>query len=234
MQDSRREEMLQRKEPVEVFCSYAREDKDLCDQLRKHLRPLERQGQLTFWYDRLINAGTDRAEVIDEHLSAASLILLLISSNFMDADYCYGIERQRALEKHRANEARVIPILLRPVDWQGAPFAHLQPLPINGKPITKWENRDEAFLSVAIGIRQVIKELQSLSLSAPHATLPSVWNIPYTRNSLFVGREDILSRLYQNFHGPSLRPQAISGLGGIGKSQIAVEYAYRHHQEYQA
>lgn len=233
MQDSRREENLERKEPLKVFCSYAHEDETLREQLYKHLRLLERQGQLTLWHDRLISAGTDRAEVIDEHLSAAPLILLLISSNFMDADYCYGVEMQRALEKHQANEACVIPILLRPVDWQDARFAHLQPLPINGKPITKWGNRDDAFLSVAIGIRQIIKELQSLSLSAPHITLPSVWNIPYTRNSLFVGREDILLRLYQNFHRPSLLPQAIIGLGGIGKSQIAVEYAYRHSQEYQ-
>jgi tetratricopeptide (TPR) repeat protein len=234
MPDSRREEMLERKKPLEVFCSYARADEALCEKLRTHLSSLERQGLLTVWYDRFINAGTDRAGAINEHLSTASLILLLISSDFIDADYCYGIEMQRALEKHRMNEARVIPILLRPVDWQDAPFAHLQPLPINRKPITKWENRDEAFLSIATGIRQVIKEVQSLSLSAPHTTLPSVWNIPSPRNFLFVGREDILARLYRNFHGASQRPQAISGLGGIGKSQIAVEYAYRHSQEYRA
>ncbi len=235
MQDSRREETLQREKPLEVFCSYAREDEALCDQLRKHLRLQERQGRLTFWYNRLINAGTDRVEVIEKRLSAASLILLLISPNFIDADYCYGIEMQRALEKHQANEARVIPILLRPVDWQGAPFARLQPLPINGKPITTWSNRDEAFASVAASIRQTIEDLPRLAVHAPRTSLPSVWNIPYPHNAFFTGREDILSQLHEKFHmaGVSLQPQAISGLGGIGKTQIAIEYAYRHRQDYQ-
>jgi TIR domain len=154
MQDFSREEKLQRKEPLKVFCSYAHEDETLREHLYKHLRLLERQGLLTLWHDRLISAGTDWARTIDANLSSASLILLLISPDFLASDYCYGIEMRRALERHNANEARVIPILLRPVDWQGAPFAHLQPLPFNGKPITSWKNRDDAFTNVAIGIRQ--------------------------------------------------------------------------------
>ena len=68
------------------------------------------------------------------------MILLLISADFLASDYCYGIEMQRALQRHQANEARVIPILLRSVDWKGAPFEHLQALPTGAKPITSWSN----------------------------------------------------------------------------------------------
>jgi len=124
--------------PVEVFYSYAHEDEAFRTTLEKHLSLLRRQGVITAWHDRHILPGTDWAQAIDEHLESASVILLLISADFLASDYCYGVEMQRALERHQANEARVVPILLRPVDWHGAPFAHLQALPTDVKPITSW------------------------------------------------------------------------------------------------
>src|SRR6266568_1087976 len=223
--------------PVEVFYSYAHEDEAFRNELEKHLSLLRRQGLITAWYDRLILSGTDWAQAIDEHLERASVILLLISADFLASDYCYGIEMKRALERHQANEARVIPILLRPVDWNSAPFGYLQALPTDAKPITTWRNRDAAFTDVAAGIRRVIEDLSSLAASAPRAALPPVWNVPYPRNSFFIGREELLARLrrqLQTGQATALsQPQAITGLGGIGKTQLAVEYAYRFHQDYQ-
>jgi TIR domain len=224
--------------PVEVFYSYAHEDEAFRKTLDKHLSLLQRQDLITAWHDRRILPGTDWSQAIDEHLERASVILLLISADFLASDYCYGIEMQRALQRHQANEARVIPILLRPVDWKDAPFAHLQALPTGAKPITSWRNRDAAFTDVAAGIRRVIEDLSSLQASAPRAALPRVWNVPYPRNSFFIGREALLTRLrtqLQTGQATALsQPQAITGLGGIGKTQIAVEYAYRFHQDYQA
>src|SRR5438105_4373420 len=147
---------------IEVFYSYAHKDEALRNELEKHLSILHRRGLISSWHDRQIVAGTDWAESIDTHLETASLILLLVSSDFLASDYCYGIEMKRALERHQANEARVIPILLRPVDWDGAPFAHLQALPTGAKAITTWSNQDEAFTSVAAGIRRAIEDLSSL------------------------------------------------------------------------
>src|SRR5712691_1471711 len=138
--------------PVEVFYSYAHEDETFRNELEKHLSLLRRQGLITAWHDRHILPGIDWAQAIDEHLERASVILLLISADFLASDYCYGIEMQRALQRHQANEARVIPILLRPVDWKDAPFARLQVLPTNAKPITAWNNQDEAFADVAADI----------------------------------------------------------------------------------
>ena len=222
--------------PVEVFYSYAHEDESFCDKLQKHLSLLQRQGLITAWHDRHILPGTDWSQAIDEHLERASVILLLISADFLASDYCYGLEMQRALQRHQANEACVIPILLRPVDWNNAPFAHLQALPTGAKPITKWRNRDEAFTDVAGGIRRVIEDLSSLSASAPRAALPPVWNVP-SRNSFFTGRDEILTHLHTQLQAGQAtalsQPQAITGLGGIGKTQLAVEYAYRFHQDYQ-
>ncbi len=142
---------------VELFYSYVHKDEDLRNQLAEHLSSLRRQGYITEWYDRQIGAGTEWVQEINAHLNTATIILLLISSSFLASDYCYGIEMHRALERHDTKEALVIPIILRPVDWQGTPFEKLQALPANGKPITTWPNQDEAFLDVTRGIRKAIE-----------------------------------------------------------------------------
>lgn len=87
------------------------------------------------------------------------MVLLLISPDFMASDYCYSKEMLKALERERAGACRVIPILLRPTDWEGAPFSHLQMLPTDIRSVTSWPNRDEAFWDIALGIRMALKNL---------------------------------------------------------------------------
>ena len=139
--------------PLEVFFSYAHEDEKLRDELAKHLKLLKREGVINDWHDRQIMPGSQWKDQIDGHLESADIILLLVSADFLDSDYCYDIEMKRALERHEQGEATVIPIILRPVDWQGAPFGRLQCLPKDAKPVTSWTNQDEAFLDIARGIR---------------------------------------------------------------------------------
>ena len=152
--------------PLKVFYVYAREDEVLREKMERHLSPLRRDGLITQWSDRLITAGTDWVREIDKSLNAASIILLLISPDFMASDYCYSIEMKRALERHARNEARVIPILLRPCDWHNAPFARLAVLPANAQPVTLWLNEDEAFHTITLGIRRVIEEIQVQTISS--------------------------------------------------------------------
>lgn len=111
------------------------------------------------WHDRRIAAGTEWAGEIDKHLNSALIILLLISPDFLSSDYCYDLEMKRAMERHERGEARVVPVILRPVYWGDAPFGKLQALPENAKAITTWSNRDEAFKDVAIGIKKVVEEI---------------------------------------------------------------------------
>lgn len=163
--------------PVTVFYSYAHEDERLRKQLEKHLSLLRRQGMIAEWHDRKIVPGTDWTHAIDEQLSTASVILLLISPDFLASDYCYGVEMGCALERHAAGEARVIPILVRPVDWESAPFAHLDCLPSDAKPVTRWKDLDEAFVDVAKGIRSALEDL-STSHRSPIPPTPRVSAAP--------------------------------------------------------
>src|SRR5215469_3613891 len=94
--------------PIEIFCSYAHEDEEWWQKLETHLSLLKRQGLISLWQDRLIAPGTDWAQTIDAHLETASVILLLVSADFLASDYCYGVEMKRALERQEAGEARVV------------------------------------------------------------------------------------------------------------------------------
>jgi hypothetical protein len=154
--------------PITVFYSYAHEDEQLREQLEKHLSLMRRQEIITEWNDRKIVPGSDWSQEIDAHLNSATIILLLISPDFLASDYCYDIEMQRAMERHELGEARVIPVILRPVDWQGAPFGHLKSLPRDGRPVTEWDNCDAAFLDIAQGICQAAKQLNSSASTKPH------------------------------------------------------------------
>jgi hypothetical protein len=101
-----------------------------------------------------------------EHLNSAQIILLLISDDFMASDFCYSIEMTSAIDRHDANQARVIPIILRPVDWTGAPFEKIKALPPCGKPVTDWPNQDNAFVDIVRGIRKAINDLTIKNIPA--------------------------------------------------------------------
>ena len=145
--------------PVELFFSYSHRDEELRNELEKHLTMLRRQGVIAGWHDRKISAGTEWAGAIDALVNTAGIILLLVSADFLQSEYCYDLEMTRALERQAAGDVRVIPVILRAVDWTGAPFAKLQALPTDGRPVTSWSNRDEAFTDVARGIRKAVTEL---------------------------------------------------------------------------
>ena len=157
----------------EIFFCYAREDEKLRVELEKQLNILKRQGVINFWHDREISAGTEWEREIDVHLNTAHIVLLLISPDFMVSDYCYGKEMKRAMERHEAGEALVIPVILRPVYWRRAPFGKLQALPTDGKPVVIWHNLDEAFYDVAEGIRKAVEEIKS----APGKSLPERFDV---------------------------------------------------------
>ena len=221
---------------IEVFFSYAHEDEALRDALATHLRLLERQGIIAGWHDRRILPGGAWAGAIDDHLQRARIILLLVSADFLASDYSYDVEVQQAMARHDAGAARVIPVILRPVDWHSAPFGTLQALPKDGHPVTSWSNRDEAFAGRGPRHPRGGGGVGPPPFAAPPGRpnpspvgLPAVWNVPYARNPAFTGREDLLDALYaaRTATQPVALTQVLRGLGGVGKTQLALEYAYR-------
>jgi hypothetical protein len=135
-----------------LFFSYSHRDEALRDQLEVQLSMLKRQGIIETWHDRRIGAGEALHATIDDHINHDEIILLLLSPDFIASDYCYDVEVQRALERHKTGDAIVLPVILRPCDWIPA-FGFLNATPRDGKAVTTWPNVDEAFLQVAQAIR---------------------------------------------------------------------------------
>jgi tetratricopeptide (TPR) repeat protein len=108
--------------------------------------------------------------------------------------------------------------------------------------------KDEALVDVAKGVRYTLEELKDRPVASPINPPPpasitpvkeetpptSAWNIPNRRNPFFTGRENLLKDLHDRLTSTraAALTQAISGLGGIGKTQTALEYAYRYREEY--
>jgi tetratricopeptide (TPR) repeat protein len=223
---------------IELFYSYSHKDEKLRDKLETHLAMLKREGVIKGWHDRKIIGGEEWAGKIDEHMNSAEIILLLVSSDFLASNYCYDIEVKLAMKRHEAGEARVIPIILRPCDWQQAAFGKVQAFPKNAKPVTRWDNRDEALLDVAQGIRNVVEEISSQNRTATSTLAPTetvkpathLLNIPRPPRIGFVARRDedgrdIVERLKEELAPQGSQLVTLCGPGGVGKTTLAAETA---------
>jgi internalin A len=145
--------------PVQLFISYSHKDELLRNQLETHLKLLQRQKLLSTWHERKIDAGEERAEVLAKQLDQAEVILLLVSADYLASENS-DAEMHAALERHQAGKAVVIPVILRDVNWDRAPFAKLEPLPTNKRPVTRWPDRDSAWRDVSEGIERVIEGIR--------------------------------------------------------------------------
>ncbi|KOR18869.1 toll/interleukin-1 receptor domain-containing protein [Burkholderia cenocepacia] len=162
-----------------VFFSYTHVDEALRDQLEVPLSLLKREGLISAWHDRRIVAGDNLDDSIDEQLERADIILLLVSANFIASEYCFATEMRRAIERHEAGQARVIPVILRACDWHSAPFGKLNAVPTDGKPVTSWPNQDEAFANIAKSIRTAVAAKSASPAPRAHDAAPA--SAPLTR-----------------------------------------------------
>jgi internalin A len=145
---------------VNIFISYSHKDDALRGELDTHLKLFQRVGLVDTWHDRRLSPGDDWRSQIDRQLDGAEVVLFLVSADFLASDYCFDIEATRALRRHRAGNAIVVPIIVRDCVWQDAPFSYLQVLPDTALPVRLWPDRDSAWKNVAEGVRRAIVRLR--------------------------------------------------------------------------
>ena len=147
---------------VSLFISLAPADKPLLEKLEAHLRPLHRQGKLTYWHAGMTPAGQNWRQWRSERMAQAQLLVCLLS-----ADYLAEMDEELSeLLAHQAKGARIIPVLVRPVLFQGSPLHELQPLPSNGKPISQWASAEDAWFDVAQGIWNLAAAVEAPATAA--------------------------------------------------------------------
>ncbi|HEY4677233.1 MAG TPA: tetratricopeptide repeat protein [Candidatus Angelobacter sp.] len=228
--------------PAQLFFSYSHKDKVLRDQLETHLSTLKRENRISAWHDRRITAGTEWKGQIDERLKSSSIILLLVTANFLASDYCNDVELRYAMEQHQQGKASVIPVILRPCDWKTTIFAKLQALPTDGKPVIDWKTRDAAFLNVVEGIRKALDGMGHGAPSPASEKTPGASSIPVpvlhalhqlpTPPADFTGRSDELKELLTAVRTGGVTISGLQGLGGVGKTALALKLAEQLKPDY--
>jgi WD40 repeat protein len=142
--------------PRNVYISYSHQDERYARELETYLAPLRRDGLITTWTDRQVSPGQEWRREIEAAIVNADLILLLVSPDFLASDFIVNQELPRMLARRQSGSATVVPIILRPADWQVTPLGSLQALPGNGRPVSVWPNRDQAWLDIAEGLQRLI------------------------------------------------------------------------------
>ena len=143
-------------EPIKVFYSYSHKDESFAKDLDKYLVVLKRKKIIETWYDRRIDAGQEWKNKITEELNQAQIILLLISIDFLNSEYCINIELAQAKDKYELGEAVIVPIILKKIpNIEYTPFSRYQFLPKDGKPVDHWKNRNDAWVNIAEGITKI-------------------------------------------------------------------------------
>ena len=140
---------------VNIFISYSHKDSEYKDRLERHLAGLKRYSNVNTWVDQQILPGQLWEKEIETQLRNANIIIQLVSADYLASDFCMK-ELEIAIERDKSSEAVLIPIIVRPCLWQTTSLGKIQVLPPEGKPVSSWQNEDEAFAMVVEGIRRVV------------------------------------------------------------------------------
>lgn len=144
---------------MEVYLSYADEDKVAGNRLKLLLKPLTSHFGFTTWSMQDISPGTRWQKEMASHLEKAWMFLPIISADYFSSDRCQA-ETQAALRLERNRKLRIASVYLRPAFIELTPLTAFPILPDSKRPITLWNNQDKAWLEVQTGLIALIKEMQ--------------------------------------------------------------------------
>jgi tetratricopeptide (TPR) repeat protein len=228
----------------DFFISYRGQDQAWAEWIAWQLEDAGYAVVLQAWDFR---PGVSFINEMDTASKEARAVIAVLSPDYVSSPYT-TVEWQAAYVKNPTGEqGSLIPVRVRPCEVQGL-LATLVYIELVG--LDEPAARD----TLLAGIRRDGKQRPARAKplvppgfpgGLPHAvaapqtfpgTLPRFWNVPFQRNPLFTGREELLQLLDSRLATGQVTAltQAISGLGGIGKTQVAIEYAYRYRHRYRA
>lgn len=233
-----------REEEEEDKATYERDQRSRAC-LKVYLAPLCQSGLMTVWHDGNVGGGIEWEQEISAHLSAAEIILLLLSPQFLVSPFCYA-QMQQALYRQRA-DVRVIPVYLRPIPgWEDFAVSGLAPLPGHGRPICQASDEEWAWYEVASELRTLLLKQgyqpasmatqPSPQLQVPPAYRDMLWRRPCVPFSPSLApRTSLVEAMYRRLtREEQITALILTGVGGIGKTTLAALLYYRAEQEVRA
>lgn len=181
--------------PVKIFYSYSHKDESFRDELSTCLGILKHNNKIEEWHDRQIKPGTNYNTDINDHIESTDIVIFLVSPDFLNSDYCFGIEVEKALALQKQHKVEIVPVLIKPCLYDESRFSQLQIIPRDARPVTSWPSKDDAFNAVAIEIRKVVDDIIKRRTEQPIET-----NAPYKFDSsldLVRGQVTAYANLYE-------------------------------------
>jgi hypothetical protein len=136
------------KAPV-VFVYYSRRDSSFYEELITHLNLLERKGVINIWHEGRIRAGDDWAKIINSQIAEADILILLVSPDLLSSEFFWSQEFKQVQDAKQNKKGSIVPIVVRPCDWEDAPIASLQVLPAGGQSISEADDPDRIWIEVS-------------------------------------------------------------------------------------
>ena len=215
---------------TQVFISYSHQDAAWLERLQVHLKPLEREGLIERWDDTRIKAGQKWAGEIEKALISAKVAVLLVSADFLASDFIAETELPPLLAAAKQDSAVILPVIVSPSRFKKTALAQFQAVNSPDEPLIKLTRakQEEILVQVSEAVEDEIGA--SRVDTAPVPGKP--WNVPLKLSPFFIGREALLAQLRDVLI--TTRAVALTGLGGIGKTQTALAYVHAHGEYYQA
>lgn len=150
--------------PLRVWLIYTNKDQSFCDELSHHLALLQNEGIIQYSHGLVIELGKNWQEESERQAAAADIVILLISADFLAANSMQRPDMQHIFSRQALGQLIVLPVILRPVEWQATALSRLDPLPPGGRPIVDWPTHDH-------GWKEVTRQLRALGRERPRGLL---------------------------------------------------------------
>lgn len=143
------------------FISYSHKDVAGCKELRDHLKPVERRGQIQFWSDHHMKAGRAVTSTILDRVEQTDVALLLLSTRFVTSDFIFATELPAILRRWEDGLLHCIPVVLTEFNWEFVDerVKDLLMVPPDARAIQKYSPRTKGFSIAVKAIDDVLKEL---------------------------------------------------------------------------
>src|SRR5450755_410238 len=221
----------------DFFISYTSTDKQWAEWIAWCL---EQQGYSIIIQAWDFPAGSNFVYEMDQALKRARRVVAILSPTYLASEYAFSEWAEAFRHDPQGKQHLLLPVRVQPCGIEGllGSIVYIDLVACNE------QQARERLLAGAQGHQPhpSVIPFPGPPVTQAHpafpAPFPVIWNVPYPRNPYFTGRKQLLANLAQALRKEQAtalsQPQAINGLGGVGKTQIALEYVYQYHQDYEA